>query len=195
MVREVCGIVKFAGVPAIVSFTPPLVKRLRIRGAIWYNSPCDMKKLKIYLETTLFNYYFDEDRDAHADTVRLFGEIRAGKHEAYTSDVVTDELEKTSSPKREMMLGLIKEFDITVLIAGDSDDALADFYVAEGIIPLKYRTDGIHIAVAVTNRLDYIVSMNFKHIVKPKTKMTVNAINALRGYNPIALVSPYEYID
>ena len=29
-----------------------------------------MKKLRIYLETTLFNYYFDEDRDAHADTVR-----------------------------------------------------------------------------------------------------------------------------
>ena len=28
-----------------------------------------MRTQKIYLETTLFNYYFDKDRDAHADTV------------------------------------------------------------------------------------------------------------------------------
>ena len=36
-------------------------------------------KSKIYLETTLFNYYFDTDRDAHADTVTLFQEDRRGK--------------------------------------------------------------------------------------------------------------------
>jgi len=28
-----------------------------------------MKKYKIYLETTLFNYYFDSERPAHAETV------------------------------------------------------------------------------------------------------------------------------
>ena len=33
-----------------------------------------MKVPKIYIETTLFNYYFDDDRDAHADTVTLFEE-------------------------------------------------------------------------------------------------------------------------
>jgi len=44
-----------------------------------------MRKQKVYLETTLFNYYFDEDRDAHADTVRLFEDIAAEKYEAYTS--------------------------------------------------------------------------------------------------------------
>jgi hypothetical protein len=29
----------------------------------------------IYLETTMFNFYVDKDRDAHADTVKLFKEI------------------------------------------------------------------------------------------------------------------------
>ena len=30
---------------------------------------------KVYLETTMFNYFFDTERDAHADTVKLFDEI------------------------------------------------------------------------------------------------------------------------
>lgn len=35
-----------------------------------------MRKQKIYLETTLFNFYFDEDRGfAHDGTVALFKEI------------------------------------------------------------------------------------------------------------------------
>ena len=66
-----------------------------------------MRKPKIYLETTMFNYYFDADRDAHADTVKLFKEIRSGKYEAYTSAYVMDELIESDEPKRSNMLALI----------------------------------------------------------------------------------------
>ena len=45
----------------------------------------------------------------------------------------------------------------------------------EGVIPQKYRTDGLHIAHAAVNGLDMIISMNFQHIVKRKTiKMPQN---------------------
>ena len=40
-----------------------------------------MRTQKVYLETTLFNFYIDEGRDAHADTVKLFEEIAGGKYE------------------------------------------------------------------------------------------------------------------
>ena len=44
--------------------------------ALWYIWACPlgtlaMRKLKIYLETTLFNFYFDKDREAHAETVNF----------------------------------------------------------------------------------------------------------------------------
>ena len=42
---------------------------------VWYSD--GMSKLKLYLETTIFNYYFDEDRDGHDATVSLFEEIKA----------------------------------------------------------------------------------------------------------------------
>jgi rRNA-processing protein FCF1 len=64
------------------------------------------------LETTLFNYYFDEDRDANADTVTLFEECVSGKFEPYTSLYVIDELEETQGEKREKMISLIERYNI-----------------------------------------------------------------------------------
>jgi len=151
-----------------------------------------MRKMKIYLETTLFNFYFDKDREAHADTVRLFENIAAGKYEAYTSTYVTDELENAPKTKRDNMMGLIKKYGIKVLAPSDEADKLADIYIAEGIIPLKYRTDGVHIAVAAVYELDFIVSMNFQHIVKRKTKLGTAGINTLHGYRAIEIYTPVE---
>ncbi len=125
-----------------------------------------MRIPKIYLETTLFNYYFDEDRDAHADTVQLFEDIAAGRYNAYTSVYVIDELVDAPDKKREKMIALIEKYNISVLALNDEAEQLADAYVDQGIIPTKYRADGIHIAVAAVHGLDIIISMNFQHIVK-----------------------------
>jgi len=152
-----------------------------------------MRKPKIYLETTLFNFYFDSDRDAHADTVRLFQDVAAGKYEAFTSGAVTEELAKAPEPKKDRMLALLKEFNIQVLPVEDKAEKLADVYVAEKIIPMKYRTDGVHIAVAAVNRLNVIISMNFQHIVKAKTKRMTGAVNMLKGYRPVQILSPKEF--
>ena len=154
-----------------------------------------MRKPKIYLETTMFNYYFDTDRDAHADTVKLFEEVLAGKYEAYTSLYVTGELVKAEEPKRSNMLALITDYNITVLDIVDKVRNLADIYVSEGVIPIKYRYDALHIATATVNDLDYIFSLNFKHINKLKTKTMTSHINSKEGYKPIIIASPMEVTE
>jgi predicted nucleic acid-binding protein len=154
-----------------------------------------MKKQKIYLETSLFNFYFDEDRDAHDDTVQLFEDIAAKKYEAFTSDYAVDELQDAVNEKREKMLALIDKYNITVLGLDLEAEQLADTYVTLGIIPAKYRTDGIHIAVATVNDLDMIISMNFRHIVKRKTKLGTASINTLNGYRAIEIYTPGELHD
>ena len=154
-----------------------------------------MRKMKIYLETTLFNFYFDAERDAHAATVGLFKEIAAGNYEAFTSRYVVDELEKDTTEKREKMLGLIKQFNIPVFDFSEEAEKLADIYVAEGVIPVRYRMDGVHIAISAINDLDMIVSMNFQHIVKRKTKIATANINALNGYRVVEILNPMEVVD
>ena len=108
---------------------------------------------------------------------------------------MVDELENAPSPKREQMLGLIKHYAIIVLPVNELADNLADIYVKQGIITAKYRTDGVHIAVASINNMDMIVSMNFQHIVKRKTKIGTKAINALYGYPAVEIFTPMEVHD
>ena len=154
-----------------------------------------MRKPKIYLETTLFNFYVDKARDAHTDTVKLFKEIAAGKYAAFTSTYVTDELEDAPEEKRDRMMRLIAEYGITVLAPSDEAVIIADVYVREGVIPEKYRTDGLHIAIATVNELDMIISMNFQHIVKRKTVLMTAHINTMLGYRTIEIYSPMEIVE
>ena len=154
-----------------------------------------MPKLKIYFETTLFNYYFDTDREAHADTVRLFKEIAAGKYEAFTSTVVLDELAKAPAAKYAAMSALVRQYQIKMLLPNPDAEKLADLYLAEKIVPKKYRNDGLHIALSTVNHLDIIASLNFNHIVKLKVLQMTGFINATQGYRPVAIVSPKELVS
>lgn len=154
-----------------------------------------MRKPKIYLETTVFNHYFDTDREAHAATVKLFKEIKVGKYEAYTSAYVTDELVKASEPKKSNMIALIGEYGIQVLSVEDEAERLAEIYVNEGVIPARFTYDGLHIAIATTNDLECIFSLNFKHINKLKTKTMTSVINLREGYRPVTIASPMEVVE
>ena len=154
-----------------------------------------LKIPRIYLETTLFNYYFDEDRDAHADTVTLFKECAAGNFEPYTSDYALEELDAAPEPKREWMLGLIKKYEITILSINDEINILAEKYIAENALPEGSLTDARHIAIAAVGDLDIIVSLNFNHIVKERTREMTGAINKIRGYNIVKILSPMEVLD
>jgi predicted nucleic acid-binding protein len=155
-----------------------------------------MRKLQVYLETTLFNFYVDKSKGfAHESTVALFKEIDAGKYEAFTSDFVINELERAKKEKSDKMLKLVAEYGVKVLEPDEDANRLADLYVAEGVIPQKYLTDGLHIAIATVYGLDMIVSLNFNHIVKRKTLKMTGAINILNGYSAIEIYSPMEIVD
>ena len=143
----------------------------------------------------MFNYYFDTERDGHADTVRLFEAIGAGKYEGYTSDYATVELQHAPEPKQSNMLSLIERYKIVVLDFDPKAVQLAQLYMQSDIIPAKYRFDALHIAIASTNRLDCVLSFNYEHINKLKTKRLVERINLSEGYKEIAICTPMEVLD
>lgn len=71
---------------------------------------------------------------------------------------------------------------------------LSEAYVREGAIPRKNILDAYHIAYATAYGIDAIVSWNFKHIVKLKTKKMVNGINLKLGYHEVEICSPEEVV-
>ena len=156
-----------------------------------------MRVPTIYLETTIFNFPFTDDAPHYkADTLQLFSEIRAGKFQPYTSEYVTRELDITKNTgKLAKMEALIKNHEITIIPANSEIERLADVYIAAGIIPKKYSTDALHIAAATVAGLDFIISLNFRHIVKHKTIIETESINAREGYKRVFIHSPMEVID
>jgi hypothetical protein len=143
----------------------------------------------------MFNYYFDADREGHEDTVLLFDAIRAGKHKAYTSDYAVLEMQNASEPKRASMLRLIEEYGIIRLEANDEALRLADLYVESGAIPKRFRFDSAHIAISSIHRLDCILSYNFHHINRLKTKILAEKINRAEGYGIVTICTAKEVLD
>jgi predicted nucleic acid-binding protein len=156
-----------------------------------------MRVPTIYLETTIFNFPFADDAPQYqTDTKRLFEEIKAGKFRPFTSEYVTQELESTRDAKKlEQMKALIANYGITVIPVSDDIGRLADVYVESGIIPPNVVADALHIATATVAGLDYIVSLNFRHIVKHKTIIETEVINAREGFKRVFIHTPAEVID
>jgi hypothetical protein len=154
-----------------------------------------MKNLRLYLETTIFNYYFDEERNGHADTVKLFEAVGKKEYEIYTSGYAILELEDAPEPKRSKMLSLIDEYHIIVLSITTESRRMANLYITEKIIPAKFRVDGAHIAIASIHGLDCVLSYNFKHINRLKTKILIERINRMEGYNGIVICTSKEVLD
>jgi predicted nucleic acid-binding protein len=151
--------------------------------------------LKVYLETTVFNRFYDENREYIDETKELFQKIKDKRVEAYTSTYVIEELDRAPEPKRKNMLNLISEYGINVLEIDQKAIDLADVYIEMGIIPLKFRMDGVHIAMASINEADCIISLNFHHINKLKTKMATEIINRMNGYSNPYICTPMEVFD
>jgi predicted nucleic acid-binding protein len=154
-----------------------------------------MNKLKVYLETTMFNYYFDTDRDGHTATVAMFEAIGRNEFEGFTSMYTVEELKKAPEQKRNNMMGLIEKYRIKTLAVDDEANRLAEIYMQNNVIPKSKQLDALHIGIASINELDYILSFNFKHINKLKTKRMVESINLNLGYKSIVISQPMEVID
>jgi hypothetical protein len=155
----------------------------------------DSYRAKVYLETTIFNRYFEDSREYCAETRALFARILFGEIKAFASVTVLEEIDKAPESKRGQMIGLVQKYDITILEPEENAYTLADLYIDIGIIPLKYRLDGVHIALATINNMDYIVSLNFHHINKLKTKMATEIVNRMKGYGYPFICTPMEVID
>jgi len=155
-----------------------------------------MRKLKIYFDTSVLNFYYANDSPKEMLVTRkLFEQIKKGIYECYISDVVLAEVEKAEEEIKNKLKSLIVEYELKVLRVDEEVIALFEKYVEANIIPAKYENDILHIAVSVVNELDVILSWNFEHIVKLKTKNEVNGINLLLGYRQIQIATPMEVIE
>jgi len=69
---------------------------------------------------------------------------------------------------------------------------LADEYIKEKVVGETSRDDCVHIATATINNIDYLVSWNYKHIVRAEKIKGYNSVNLKNGYKQLDIHSPRE---
>ena len=72
---------------------------------------------------------------------------------------------------------------------------LAEIYLNENVVGRTSADDCRHIATATINKVDYLVSWNFKHIVNVFRIRGYNAVNLKNGYIQLDIRSPKEIVN
>jgi hypothetical protein len=149
-----------------------------------------MKKLRIYIDTSVIGGYFDDEFSI--DTRLLFEEIRQGIYELVISDLTEKEL--TNAPERIRTLFFDLHIDFEIIAITPEAIQLANEYLSEKVVGQSCLDDCIHIAAATIYKLDLLVSWNFKHIVNVQRIRGYNSINIKNGYAALEIRSPKDLI-
>lgn len=113
----------------------------------------------------------------------------------YISPVVVREIEDAETSITAEIERLIIKTEPLPLEENNTVLDIASYYVEKGIFTEKYRNDALHVATATYHCMDYLVSYNFKHIVRVSRKDLVKAANTVLGYRTPVIVSAEELAE
>ncbi|OGV66462.1 MAG: hypothetical protein A2283_06895 [Lentisphaerae bacterium RIFOXYA12_FULL_48_11] len=155
-----------------------------------------MKKLRIYLDTSVINFLFADDAPEKRDVTRKFFEKHISNYEVFVSAVVLDEIRRTRDiSKRDRLLGAITSRDMKQLPLEPETEIknLSKKYIVKGVIPLKKNDDALHLAICTVHSIDVLISWNFEHLANINKERRVLAVNQELGYYyPMRITTPLE---
>ena len=150
-----------------------------------------MKRESLYLDTSVPIAYYDVRAKERSDaTIRFWRDVLPD-YKVYISEFTVRELDNTKDKTLKRKLRkLVKNY--RELKSNNKIRNLANTYIERGIFPEKYLDDALHVAIATYYEICYLVSWNFEHLVKVRTRKLVNSVNILEGFKEIEIVSPGE---
>ena len=149
-------------------------------------------KSRIYVDTSVIGGCFDVEFSGPSN--KLFEEFKAGKKIIVISDLTLRELDNAPAQIKDKIKEIDQDFIETVGLNEDSVE-LAKAYLSDGIIGQGSFADAQHIALGTLNKVDILVSWNFKHVVNYNRIRLYNAVNLKKGYGLIEIRTPMEVLD
>ncbi|MEA3497109.1 MAG: PIN domain-containing protein [Bacteroidota bacterium] len=148
-----------------------------------------MKKLRLYLDTSVFGGYFDTEFEQY--TKPLFERISNDEFIVLFSTITQNELENAPEKVKKLVEGLKVE-QTEFLQETDEAVDLATSYIDGKVIGMTSYADCLHIALATISRADLLISWNFKHIVNIERILGYNSVNLKNGYKILEIRSPRD---
>lgn len=154
-----------------------------------------MMKAEVYIETSVVSYCVSQpSRDivtaARQQVTHEWWEESQYQFDLYISALVLEEAGSGDVVAAEKRLEALKE--IPVLEISEEAEYLAAVLVEVGPIPKSHSEDALHVALATTNGMDYLVTWNFHHINNAKIKRDIARVAEENGYECPVICSPEE---
>ncbi len=146
---------------------------------------------RIYTDTSVVGGCLDEEFSTYS--TQLFDRFCAGLDTLVLSDLTLAELDGAPPQVREV-LRAVPESVVEEVEFGAEASKLAEEYLASGVIGAAHLEDARHIATATVQKVDVLVSWNFKHIVNLDRIHGYNSVNLRLGYALLEIRSPQEVL-
>jgi len=153
---------------------------------------------KIYIETTIISYLTAwQSRDlivsAHQQITNEWWRAHRHSYELYASQLVLNEAKSGDQEMAKLRVEALE--NILLLETTHEAVSLANNLIHNGPLPPKATEDALHIAIAVVNGLDYLITWNCKHIANAKMRSKIDQICRNKGYIPVTICTPEELLE
>lgn len=147
---------------------------------------------KVYLDTSVLSALFDDKNPERKNLTRIFFN-QTENFQIFISDFTLAEIERTVNVQLKRKLQkLVDKFD--VVKTNEDVERGAEEYIKQGAVPEGYPEDAYHIALTVIYEMDYLLSWNFRHIVRKRTIDVIRMVNTLHGLRQVEIMAPPEIL-
>jgi hypothetical protein len=152
-------------------------------------------KHTVYLETTIFSYLTarlstDLIVAGHQKITQVWWEERRPLFDMYISQVVLNEISRGDKQAAEKRLA--QSMDIPLIAINQAARILTKALLDKGGLPAKAEIDALHIAIAATNNIDFLLTWNCTHIANAMARPKIEQIIHEAGFKPPIISTPEE---
>jgi len=155
-------------------------------------------KPKVYIETTVISYLTawtarDVVAAGHQQITRDWWQNAADRFELVASELVVNEARAGDPEAARSRLATLDS--VTLLDITEEALELAQHLLKSGAIPEKAAEDAVHIAIAVTNGVEYLVTWNCRHIANATMRSHIDTVCRRAGFEPSIICTPDELLE
>lgn len=153
---------------------------------------------RVYLETTIVSYLTARpSRDVvvagHQQTTQDWWNSRRSEFELCISQLVLDEAAAGDSSAAHERLLILQP--LIVVEVTTSALELAKALLRAGALPAKAGSDALHIAIAATATIPYLLTWNCRHLANAVMRPVIDRVCQESGYPTPIICTPEELLE
>lgn len=153
---------------------------------------------KVYIETTVISYLTARPSQdvviaGHQKVTRDWWDQCRENFETVASQLVLREASAGDPQAAQERLDRLSK--LTLLEVTEEAMSVAQKLLATGAVPEQAAEDALHLAIAVTNGVEYLLTWNCKHLANATMRTKIDDACRSIGYEPVIICTPEELME